>query len=109
MVKRSRKEAIASLNAAAGRPDLRPQFIDGELTLVASKPFDALLSRIAADAIEHIAREKRDRLRRCSECRMLFRDNSRPGKRQWCSSTSGCGNRAKVRRHRANAKKGQKP
>jgi predicted RNA-binding Zn ribbon-like protein len=41
-----------------------------------------------------------DRVRRCAnpECGWLFLDDSRAGKRRWCSMTS-CGNRAKARRH----------
>src|SRR5262249_52503798 len=41
-----------------------------------------------------------DRVRRCAnpECGWLFLDDSRAGKRRWCSMSS-CGNRAKARRH----------
>ena len=41
-----------------------------------------------------------DRVRRCAnpECGWLFLDDSRAGKRRWCSMAS-CGNRAKARRH----------
>ena len=41
-----------------------------------------------------------DRVRRCAnlECGWLFLDDSRAGKRRWCSM-SACGNRAKARRH----------
>lgn len=40
------------------------------------------------------------RVRRCAnpECGWLFLDDSRAGKRRWCSMQS-CGNRAKARRH----------
>jgi predicted RNA-binding Zn ribbon-like protein len=40
------------------------------------------------------------RVRRCAnpECGWLFLDDSRAGKRRWCSM-SACGNRAKARRH----------
>ena len=40
------------------------------------------------------------RVRRCAnpECGWLFLDDSRAGKRRWCSMSS-CGNRAKARRH----------
>ncbi|MBJ7439049.1 MAG: CGNR zinc finger domain-containing protein, partial [Sphingopyxis sp.] len=41
-----------------------------------------------------------DRLRECDGCKMYFLDNTRGRRRRWCSSASGCGNRAKVRRHR---------
>ena len=41
-----------------------------------------------------------DKVRRCAnpECGWLFLDDSRAGKRRWCSMSS-CGNRAKARRH----------
>lgn len=43
---------------------------------------------------------KLDKVRRCAnpECGWLFLDDSRAGKRRWCSMAS-CGNRAKARRH----------
>jgi predicted RNA-binding Zn ribbon-like protein len=43
---------------------------------------------------------KLDKVRRCAnpECGWLFFDDSRAGKRRWCSM-SACGNRAKARRH----------
>jgi predicted RNA-binding Zn ribbon-like protein len=40
---------------------------------------------------------------------MLFFDASPPGKRLWCSSSSGCGNRAKTRRHRQSMKERKDP
>jgi predicted RNA-binding Zn ribbon-like protein len=41
-----------------------------------------------------------DKVKRCAnpECGWLFYDDSRAGKRRWCSM-SACGNRAKARRH----------
>jgi len=41
-----------------------------------------------------------DKVKRCAnpECGWLFLDDSRAGKRRWCSM-SACGNRAKARRH----------
>ena len=89
------------INKMAARPDLRPQWIDGKVLFSARSPALAALSRVAADAVACLSLEGRDRLRRCPECKMLFRDNSRGQKRIWCSSANGCGNRAKVRRHRA--------
>jgi len=43
---------------------------------------------------------KLDRVKRCAnpECGWLFLDDSRAGRRRWCSM-SACGNRAKARRH----------
>jgi predicted RNA-binding Zn ribbon-like protein len=47
-----------------------------------------------------LAGPRLDRVRRCAnpECGWLFLDDSRAGKRRWCSMSS-CGNRAKARRH----------
>ena len=48
-----------------------------------------------------------DKVRRCAnpECGWLFVDDSRAGKRRWCSMQS-CGNRAKARRHYHRSKEG---
>ncbi|MFE7130281.1 CGNR zinc finger domain-containing protein [Streptomyces sp. NPDC057638] len=42
------------------------------------------------------------RVRVCAahDCQLLFADTSRPGRRRWCSMER-CGNREKVRAHRA--------
>ena len=47
-----------------------------------------------------LAGGKLDRVKRCAnpECGWLFLDDSRAGKRRWCSMSS-CGNREKARRH----------
>lgn len=87
------------INAAALSSPPRPQLASSGTCLVATSPVSAALSAIAADAIDAIGRP--ERLRECPDCRMLFLDTSRPGRRRWCSSTAGCGNRAKVRNHRA--------
>ena len=91
---------VALLNATALKAPARPQFNKGVVTYRAANAVEAALSALAADAIECFGVERRDRLRTCPECQMLFFDTSRPGQRRWCSSASGCGNRAKVRRHR---------
>jgi predicted RNA-binding Zn ribbon-like protein len=91
---------IALINSTALRTPARPQFSGGVVTWLATRPVEAALSAIAADAIECFGPAQRERIRTCPECQMLFLDTSRPGKRRWCSSSSGCGNRDKVRRHR---------
>jgi predicted RNA-binding Zn ribbon-like protein len=90
-----------TINHWATRMPLRPTIAGGHITLTAKQPIEAALSTIAADAIELILGAQRSRIRVCPECRMVFVDTSRPGKRRWCSSASGCGNRAKVRAHRS--------
>ncbi len=60
----------------------------------------ALLAPVLWTAGDLLAGAKLDRVRRCAnpECGWLFLDDSRAGKRRWCSMQS-CGNRAKARRH----------
>ena len=89
------------INRHAQQPPLRPQIEGGAVALHADRPIEAALSTLAADAIATITGPARRRIRICPECAMMFVDTSRPGKRRWCSSATGCGNRAKVRRHRA--------
>jgi predicted RNA-binding Zn ribbon-like protein len=92
---------VRMINRTAAQMPLRPKLSGAEVLLCAKDPVEAALSTIAADAIEILADAARERIRNCPECRMMFFDTSRPGKRRWCSSESGCGNRAKVRKHRA--------
>ena len=59
-----------------------------------------LIAPILWSAGDLLAGPRLDRVRRCAnpECGWLFLDDSRAGKRRWCSM-SACGNRAKARRH----------
>jgi predicted RNA-binding Zn ribbon-like protein len=51
------------------------------------------------------------RLKACPDCRWSFYDNTRNGSKRWCLMTAagpgsrGCGNIAKVRRHRERARR----
>ncbi|MEQ8396800.1 ABATE domain-containing protein [Thalassobaculum sp.] len=92
---------IACINRHAQQPPLRPRIEGATVVLQAKRPIEAALSTLAADAIAILTGSSRQRIRICPECAMMFVDTSRPGKRRWCSSATGCGNRAKVRRHRA--------
>jgi len=60
----------------------------------------ALLAPVLWTAGDLLAGPRLERVRRCAnpECGWLFLDDSRAGKRRWCSMSS-CGNRAKARRH----------
>jgi predicted RNA-binding Zn ribbon-like protein len=62
------------------------------------------LSTVARDAVELFGRRGTDRIRSCSadDCELVFYDESRSNNRRWCSMQR-CGNRAKVRAHRARA------
>jgi predicted RNA-binding Zn ribbon-like protein len=92
---------IQTINRWATRMPLRPTIAGNRIQMTAKQPIDAALATIAADAIEVVLGPQRSRIRVCPECRMVFVDTSRPGRRRWCSSASGCGNRAKVRAHRS--------
>ena len=65
----------------------------------------ALLAPVLWSAGDLLASGKLDKIRRCAnpECLYLFFDESRAGKRRWCTMSS-CGNRAKARRHYHKAK-----
>ncbi|MEU4113416.1 CGNR zinc finger domain-containing protein [Kitasatospora sp. NPDC028055] len=93
----------AALNRAAAHPPLVPQIApDG--TAAAPLPADGtqLVSTLARDAIALLTGPHADRIRECRahDCRLLFVDTSRPGRRRWCSMER-CGNRNKVRALRA--------
>lgn len=62
--------------------------------------FDALLWPIAWSAGELLTSSQLDRVKHCDGCAWLFLDASRNRSRRWCDMRD-CGNRAKVRRHRA--------
>lgn len=68
---------------------------------VPDDPVDAALGSLSADAARVLGTRERERLRICAadDCSARFLDRSPAGRRRWCSM-GGCGNRAKVRRHR---------
>jgi predicted RNA-binding Zn ribbon-like protein len=65
---------------------------------------DQARSAVAGSLAHYLAEHDHDRLRLCASetCRWLFVDRSPSGRRRWCDMRV-CGNRAKVRRHRARA------
>jgi predicted RNA-binding Zn ribbon-like protein len=68
-------------------------------------PVDGAIARLAESIARELIQGDTSRLRICEnpQCRWVFKDTSRTGKRKWCSMSS-CGNRAKVARHRARQK-----
>ena len=68
----------------------------GALLWIAADPVAATLSLVARDAVDLVTSPAIERVRECADptCGALFVDNSRPGKRRWCSM-GACGNRAK--------------
>lgn len=91
---------IEIINRIARLAPPSPQWRDGKVVPLAEDAIAAAFSLIAADAVAILAAPCIERVRLCPECRMMFLDRSAAGRRRWCSSASGCGNRAKVREHR---------
>ncbi|WP_411978141.1 CGNR zinc finger domain-containing protein [Streptomyces anulatus] len=94
---------LATLNDAAAHPPLVARLTAGGGREWAPGGTGAgLLSTVARDAVELFTGAFAHRIRTCGAhgCRLLFVDTSRPGRRRWCSMER-CGNRHKVRAHRA--------
>ncbi|MFK4544790.1 putative RNA-binding Zn ribbon-like protein [Streptomyces tendae] len=91
------------VNAAAALPPLATRLEpDGTRGWAEGATGPRLLSTVARDAIELFTGPYADRIRECGadNCFLLFVDTSRPGRRRWCAMEH-CGNREKVRAHRA--------
>lgn len=90
------------LNAWARRPARAPQLeANGQLTWAGPDPCRAALAQVARAAIELVAGPDLARVRNCANpvCSLLFIDQSRPGRRRWCSMER-CGNREKTAHYR---------
>ncbi|MFD8936328.1 CGNR zinc finger domain-containing protein [Streptomyces sp. NPDC059578] len=95
--------AYRVVNAAAAHAPLAVCFTPGgERGWAPGATAPHLLSTVARDAIDLFTGPHADRVRECAtdNCSLLFVDTSRPGRRRWCSMER-CGNRHKVRAHRA--------
>ena len=92
------RNAVTIVNKAASRPIPAPQLDpnSGECKFVISDPFETALATVARDAIDLVTGPYRDRIKACAQddCRVLFLDASRSGRRRWCSMDR-CGSRAK--------------
>jgi predicted RNA-binding Zn ribbon-like protein len=98
---------VDTLNLFAATPDVPPALEGGHRRAGAGRiRVGQSLSSLARDAVaifhEHAQVDADPRIRRCDadDCRMIFHDESRTNNRRWCSMQR-CGNRAKVRAHRA--------
>lgn len=94
------------VNLYAATPDLPPSLPGGSRQAGRSvHPVAQALATIARDAVELFGVAHRARLRECADasCGMFYIDTSRAASRRWCSMQR-CGNRAKVRAHRARAR-----
>ncbi|SFL42203.1 CGNR zinc finger domain-containing protein [Streptomyces pini] len=102
-----RPQDVAAVNEAASRPPLPVRLRqDGGRGWAREWGPDAtgtqLLSTVARDAVDLFGGPYAHRIRECAadDCRLVFVDTSRPGRRRWCSMER-CGNRHKVRALRA--------
>lgn len=94
---------IDILNLFAAMPDIPPVLDGGSRQAGASRlRTQQALSSIARDAIRILGDDTVARIRQCSadDCDLVYLDTSRSANRRWCSMQR-CGNRAKVRAHRA--------
>ena len=97
---------IDTINLYAATPDIPPALPGGRRQAGAGRlRVGQALSTIARDAVHVFTRESTEpRIRECDadDCSLVYVDESRTGSRRWCSMQR-CGNRAKVRAHRARA------
>ncbi|UCR90618.1 CGNR zinc finger domain-containing protein [Mycetocola spongiae] len=94
---------IDMLNLYAATPDVPARLAGGLRQAGRTEPRAAqVLASIARDAVALFSGRTAGRLRHCAaeDCDLIYFDASRAGSRRWCSMQR-CGNRDKVRRHRA--------
>lgn len=94
---------IDMLNLYAATPDVPARLAGGARQAGRTEPRAAqVLASIARDAVALFSGRLAGRLRHCAadDCDLIYFDSSRAGTRRWCSMQR-CGNRDKVRRHRA--------
>jgi predicted RNA-binding Zn ribbon-like protein len=98
------------LNLFAATPDVPPALGGGSRQAGAGRlRVSQAMSSVARDAVALFVAvgflgDDDRRIKRCAapDCGLVFHDDSRAGSRRWCSMQK-CGNRAKVRAHRARA------
>lgn len=91
------------VNLYAATPDIPPALAGGSRQAGRSvQSVGQALSTIARDAVDLFDPANEGRIRECSgsDCDIVYLDTSRAATRRWCSMQR-CGNRAKVRAHRA--------
>ena len=91
------------INLFAATPDIPPVLAGGRRQAGRTHArVSQTLSVMAREVIALFAATRADRIRECAadDCQLVFYDESRSNNRRWCSMQR-CGNRAKVRAHRA--------
>ncbi|MEO8907921.1 MAG: CGNR zinc finger domain-containing protein [Microbacteriaceae bacterium] len=94
---------IDIVNLFAATPDIAPVLAGGSRKAGRGRSRSTqALSSIARDAVRLFGPEEGGRIHECSadDCTIVYLDTSLGGSRRWCSMQR-CGNRAKVRAHRA--------
>ncbi|CAN5148499.1 CGNR zinc finger domain-containing protein [soil metagenome] len=87
----------------AATPDIPPSLAGGTRQAGRSRArVGQALSQLAREAVALFHPDALGRIRECSadDCQLVYLDDSRSNNRRWCSMQR-CGNRAKVRAHRA--------
>ena len=79
--------------------------VDGVRMVVGASGVDAVVGRLLLDAVDATGRGTWSRIRVCADpvCARVFLDTTKGRNRSWCDMAT-CGNRAKVRAHRARAR-----
>lgn len=97
-----RSADIDVVNLYAATPDIPPTLDGGSRQAGRSvQTVGQALSTIARDAVDCFGPANDGRVRVCAgDCGIVYLDTSRAASRRWCSMQR-CGNRAKVRAHRA--------
>ena len=96
-------EDVDVINLFAATPDIPPVLGGGRRQAGRSRArVGQTLSVLARECVEVFSPDESERIRECaaSDCSYVFYDESRSNNRRWCSMQR-CGNRAKVRTHRA--------
>lgn len=93
---------LATLNRAAAETGLRPRFQrSGARLEPAATGLDGVLGHLVGEVYEAMADGSWAHFKACAQpdCRWAFVDETRNGRRTWCSMRT-CGNRNKVSRYR---------
>jgi predicted RNA-binding Zn ribbon-like protein len=94
------EDALACIDVLTARPGI-PGQVEAPAAVVPMWPVGCALATIAGNAaVTFSARFIRVRVCAGQDCGLIFYDGSAAGARRWCP-LSRCGNRAKVRAHRA--------